>query len=63
LQSAKQELLEEAGLKAVQWTKIGIFFIGASHEDVLVNVFVAQNLTVTNPYLLSYGNSDEDIKK
>ena len=45
LSSAKKELLEETGLKAKKWIKIGKFYIGPGHENIYANVFLATELT------------------
>jgi len=50
--SAKQELLEETGLRAKNWKKIGKFYIGPGHESIYTNVFLAKELTLVKnkPY-------------
>lgn len=47
LSAAKRELLEETGLKADKWKKIGQFFIGPGHENIRANVFWAKNISVS----------------
>ena len=49
LSAAKRELLEETGLKANEWKKIGQFFIGPGHENIRANVFWAKNINVSQP--------------
>lgn len=44
LSSAKKELLEETGIKARNWNKIGKFYIGPGHENIYANVFLATDL-------------------
>lgn len=44
--SAEQELLEETGLRAKNWKKIGKFYIGPGHESIYANVFLATELTL-----------------
>lgn len=46
LTSAKQELLEETGVRAKNWKKIGKFYIGPGHESIYANVFLATELTL-----------------
>ncbi len=47
LTSAKKELVEETGLKAKKWKKLGKFYIGPGHESIYANVFLATKLSLT----------------
>lgn len=47
LSTAKKELFEETGIKAKNWEKLGKFFIGAGHENIFANVFLATNLDMS----------------
>lgn len=47
LASAKKELLEETGVKAKNWKRLGKFYIGPGHESIYANVFLATKLNVS----------------
>lgn len=47
LSSAKKELLQETGIKAKNWKKLGKFYIGPGHESIYANVFLATNLDIS----------------
>lgn len=47
LASAKRELFEETGIKAMKWNKIGEFYVAPGHETTKIIAYLAQNLTET----------------
>jgi 8-oxo-dGTP pyrophosphatase MutT (NUDIX family) len=46
-QQAKKELLEETGIEAVKWEKLGGFYQGIGHETTYANIFLAQELDLS----------------
>lgn len=44
---AKKELLEETGILAKKWEKIGGFYVAPGHETTYINVFLATELNLT----------------
>jgi len=57
IQQAKKELLEETGITAHKWEKLGRFYVGAGHETTPVNVVLATDLDVSE---LKTGNQEND---
>jgi ADP-ribose pyrophosphatase len=49
LESAKRELLEEAGIKAARWTKIQELHLSNSATDEFSIIYAAQDLTFHEP--------------
>lgn len=49
LEMAKIELKQETGLKALEWTKIGVFHVAPGHSKQKAHVFVARNLQEGQP--------------
>lgn len=45
LEMAKQELIEETGIRAQKWQKIGHFWLAPGHHEQEVHVYIARNLT------------------
>lgn len=45
LKAAKRELLEETGIIAKKWTKIGCFTLAGGHHNQICHVFLAQKLS------------------
>ena len=45
LKTAKQELLEEAGLIAKNWNMIGSYYLAPGHNEQEVHVYVVKNIT------------------
>ena len=45
--AAKRELLEETGVKAKIWKRIGEFYVAPGHEDTKIVVFHAKELDIT----------------
>lgn len=44
LQAAKRELLEETGVRAKTWSKIGVFQLAPGFMDLKCHLFLAKNL-------------------
>lgn len=57
LLSAKHELLEESGLRANKWKRLGSFYVAPGHENTKIIVFLAQELTSTSQ------KQEKNIKK
>ena len=45
IQTAKQELHEETGIRAKTWKKIGHYHLAPGHHEQEVHIFIARNLT------------------
>lgn len=48
LKSAKKELLEETGIEAGKWKKLGEFFVAPGHENTKIIVYVAKKIEKYN---------------
>lgn len=46
LRQAKKELIEETGIVAEKWKKIGGFYVAPGHETTYINVFLAAELNL-----------------
>ena len=44
LKSAKKELLEEIGIRAEKWKRLGEFYVAPGHENTKIIVYVAKNI-------------------
>ncbi len=44
---AKKELIEETGIVARKWKKLGGFYVAAGHETTYIYVFLATELNLT----------------
>lgn len=49
LDTAKQELIEETGLTAKSWKKLGSFYVANGHTSQKANIFLAHDLTQGDP--------------
>ena len=49
LESARRELVEEAGLTAASWTDLGLFHLSNSVTNEVGRIFLAQDLTFGEP--------------
>jgi len=59
LEAAKKELLEETGIQASKWEKLGSFYIGPGHETISANVFLATDLELPQaPFKNNTGEED-----
>lgn len=47
LERAKAELLEETGIEAKEWKRLGGFFVAPGHESTYINVFLATDLDLS----------------
>ena len=57
LGQAKKELLEETGITAAKWEKLGKFYVAPGHETTYMNVFLATDLNLSE---LKTGNQEGD---
>lgn len=57
LGQAKKELLEETGITAVRWERLGGFYVAPGHETTYINVFLATGLDVSG---LKIDNQERD---
>lgn len=60
LKNAKRELLEETGIIAKNWKKLGGFYVAPGHETTFINVFLAADLNKSNLKIASQ-EGDESI--
>ncbi|MFA6271581.1 MAG: NUDIX hydrolase [Patescibacteria group bacterium] len=58
LERAKAELLEETGIEAKEWKKLGGFFVAPGHESTYINVYLATDLDLSK--LSTSGQDDEE---
>ena len=54
LECARRELMEECGVSAEKWTELGPMFSSPGFCDEVIHLFLAENLSESNP------NPDED---
>ncbi|MFA6391332.1 MAG: NUDIX hydrolase [Patescibacteria group bacterium] len=54
---AKAELLEEAGIEAKEWKRLGGFYVAPGHESTYINVYLATDLDLSK---LSTSGQDDD---
>lgn len=62
LGQAKKELLEETGLRADKWVNLGILYVGPGHENIIVHIWLAYELTFDDVGL-SHQEGDEAIRE
>ncbi|MBU0476883.1 NUDIX hydrolase [Patescibacteria group bacterium] len=57
VEQAKKELLEETGITATKWERLGGFYVAPGYETTFINVFLATDLNV---FELKVDNQDGD---
>lgn len=62
LQNAKRELLEETGIRAKTWKRLGHYFIAPGHEQTNIYAYLATNLDTTHVNI-SGQEGNESIQK
>jgi ADP-ribose pyrophosphatase len=62
LGQAKKELLEETGLRADKWVNLGILYVGPGHEDIIVHIWLACELSF-DEVGLNHQEGDEAISE
>ena len=60
--NAKRELLEETGIRAKRWTRLGKFYHAAGHETTYMIAYLAEELDVSQ-LRTSNQEGDESIQK